>query len=281
VNDWAVVEIGSDDSTSRPSLHQALAVRSGRRVLGRRILAGAGSLDAPALRADTQPPTGPSRRRMNARTRLGSSRSCVLACHPPPVFGPTVTRRITTSIGIGGRPEHTNAFPTGDSQRCAQDTTRALRRGMTPGRRAGPHGRVLGLLPAQFVRNRLARTLVSVAWLAGVAAERAILECFRLTHCASGVVARIPTVSGSIASKEGGLSGCRGRLRQICDPLGRLCVDVRLVGNSERLLGESLGELSRARGLAPCLEQISRSRPFVFHRWRAYAQPPEGCQVCV
>jgi len=115
VNDWAVVEIGSDDSTSRPSLHQAVAVRSGRRVLGRRILAGAGSLDAPALRADTQPPTGPSRRRMNARTRLGSSRSCVLACHPPPVFGPTVTRRITTSIGIGGRPEHTNAFPTGDS----------------------------------------------------------------------------------------------------------------------------------------------------------------------
>jgi len=43
---------------------------------------------------------GPSNRRMIARTRLGSSRSPPLACHPPPVLGLTLTRGMATSIRV-------------------------------------------------------------------------------------------------------------------------------------------------------------------------------------
>lgn len=115
---------------------------------------------------------------------------------------------------------------------------------------------------------------MSVTWLSGVALERAILVRFRLSDRAIGVVAGSPAIGGPIACDEGGLTGsrCYSRrgfrcdLGQICDPLGGRRVDGGFVGDGERLRREPLGELSRARGLTPCLEEVSRSRPFVLHR---------------
>src|SRR3954462_4515987 len=75
-------------------------MRFGRNALVGRCFAPAGSPERPALRADTHPPMGPSNRRMIARTRLGSSRSPPLACHPPPVLGLTLTRGMATSIRV-------------------------------------------------------------------------------------------------------------------------------------------------------------------------------------
>ena len=86
------------DYSPRTSLWPRWSQDARRNRIARGWIA-AGSRERPALRAEIHPPTGPSRRRMSARTRRGSSRSSPFVCHLSLVLGPTV-RGMTASIRL-------------------------------------------------------------------------------------------------------------------------------------------------------------------------------------
>jgi hypothetical protein len=96
----------------------------------------AGSRERPALRAEIHPPTGPSRRRISARTRRGSSRSSPFVCHLSLVFGPTV-RGMTASIRLCVMDRTVGTRSRQASHRKQPGSTTALRRLAACGERNG------------------------------------------------------------------------------------------------------------------------------------------------